>query len=217
MSELDNYPAAKFRWRTGMSGRILVPASAKDIVSADVRKTFPFEWLVVPRQVSEAEGVTEDEVAIEATDAVKCVERWTSLACAVSAEKAIMPSWVMAMIYAESRGNEKAEAPDGGWGLMQITSPAYKKGYTKAQVFDPATNLRIGARIISSHFPVTVELPVIASCYNAGAPAFGRAHPSEKSPWGMRETRGHITRVCAAHNAIVRMFEKMGVSDERAS
>ncbi len=146
---------------------------------------------------------------VEAID-VRIVDRWFDLARDVAKEKNVPHMWILAMIYAESRGNPSAEAPDGGWGLMQITHPGLKKGYTKAQVFEPETNLRIGAGVVASYLranPETNSLPEAASIYNAGGTPKYRPHPSEVSPWGMRETAGHISRVVAANNGLISFYE----------
>lgn len=141
---------------------------------------------------------------------IRVVEKWVSLAERVASEKSVPREWILAMIYAESRGDENAESSDGGWGLMQITNAAFKKGRTKEQVFDPYTNVSLGAGAISSYMRKNPEanLYEAASIFNAGgSPAF-RPHPSDKSPWGIRETTGHISRVVAANNALVRYFEE---------
>ena len=146
---------------------------------------------------------------VEVTD-IRIVEQCVSLAERVAREKSVPREWILAVIYAESRGDEKAESSDGGWGLMQITNAAFKKGRTKEQVFDPYTNVSLGSGIISAYMRRNPEanLYEAASIFNAGgSPAF-RPHPSDKSPWGIRETTGHISRVVAANNALVRYFEE---------
>lgn len=145
----------------------------------------------------------------KATD-VRVVERWVDLAERVAREQSVPVAWILAMIYAESRGDEKAEAPDGGWGLMQITHDSFKRGRTKEQVFEPYTNLTLGAGAVARYIranPDIYNLPEAASCYNAGARPGYRPWPSDVSPWFMRETKGHISRVVAANNGIVAMLK----------
>ena len=67
---------------------------------------------------------------VEALD-VRIVDKWFELARDVAKEKNVPHMWILAMIYAESRGNPSSEAPGGGWGLAQITHPGLKKGYSK--------------------------------------------------------------------------------------
>lgn len=136
---------------------------------------------------------------------LRVVDKWWPLAAKVSAEVGIPMSWILACIYTESRGNPKAEASDGGWGLMQITHESLKAGLTREQVFDPEVNIGIGARVLHKHARVAGmdHLPKIASGYNAGAQSYGVPWPSTVSPWGFRETKGHIARFIAAHNAAV--------------
>lgn len=141
---------------------------------------------------------------------VQVVAKWVDLAERVSKEQSVPVAWILAMVYAESRGDEKAEAPDGGWGLMQITHDSFKRGRTKEQVFEPYTNLTLGAGAVARYIranPDTYNLPEAASCYNAGAQPGYRPWPSDVSPWGMRETKGHISRVVAANNGIVTMLK----------
>lgn len=147
-------------------------------------------------------------VAYRTRDIVLCVERWLPLIHQVAAEVNIPEFWLASFVYAESRGNDKAEAADGGWGLLQITAPGLKKGMTKEQVFDPLNNLRIGARVIAQHARVTQDLPAIASCYNAGCAKIGVPYPSTENPWGFRAYGKYISIVVAANNAAVRWLKE---------
>lgn len=147
-------------------------------------------------------------VVREAVD-VACVMRWLNMADEISRRTFVPTAWILAMVYAESRGNEHAEASDGGWGLMQITHASLKQGMTKQQVMDPYTNMLIGARVVAKHaVKVGIGLPGVSSCYNAGGAGYGVPHLSEQSPWGMRETPGHISRVVAASNVLFRIIKE---------
>jgi hypothetical protein len=160
------------------------------VLKSDVDRTshgsFPSRVIAVPPD-KERPG---EWVLREVTDP-ECVFRWMELAERVHKITWVPVAWILAMIYAESRGDESAEASDGGWGLMQITHPSLKAGLTKEQAAKHASNVNIG-------------LPGVASCYNAGGKGFGVPHDSKESPWGMRETKGHISRVVAASNALFR-------------
>lgn len=185
------------RYKTLPDGRVAV-------LEQDVAKTsstaFPSR-VVAPPALAEDDPGDGMEWRIREVSDLRVVFRWLDLVERVAREKNVPAAWILAMVYAESRGDEKAEAKDGGWGLMQITHPSLKAGRTKDQVFDPYTNLSIGAGVIASHARFTQDIAALASCYNAGGKAFGQPHASLESVWGMRETKGHISRVVAANNA----------------
>lgn len=200
---------APIRYRTDPDGRVAVPY-------ADASRTgsthYPNRLVPAPQVAySELRGdpPTEAWVYREVMD-ITILERWLALTENIAANRFMLQAWLLAVIYAESRGDPKAEAPDGGWGLMQITHPSLKAGRTKAEVFQPAINVGIGADTLLKHAKVSQELPVLASCYNAGGASWGVPHKSDQSPWGYRETVGYISRVVAANNAAV-MWLKEGV------
>lgn len=197
------------RYRTDPDGRVAVPY-------ADASRTgsthYPNRLVPAPQVAySELRGdpPTEAWVYREVMD-ITILERWLALTENIAANRFMLQAWLLAVIYAESRGDPKAEAPDGGWGLMQITHPSLKAGRTKAEVFQPAINVGIGADTLLKHAKVSQELPVLASCYNAGGASWGVPHKSDQGPWGYRETVGYISRVVAANNAAV-MWLKEGV------
>jgi hypothetical protein len=64
--------------------------------------------------------------------------------------------WVLATIIVESKGNPRARGDAGGKsvGLMQVNVVANAKvlanaGVTSTQMFDPATNIRIGTQLLA--------------------------------------------------------------------
>lgn len=131
--------------------------------------------------------------------------RWSSLAELAAREHDVPPAWILGMIWAESGGDEHARAADGGRGLMQLTHPSTFSGHSPDEVMDPQLNVRLGARTIArfARTPRAADLPAVASRYNAGGRADGSPHPSQASPWGYRETPGHIDRVVAATNTAI--------------
>jgi len=188
-------------WRQVEDGRV---ATSKEDALRTAHKSFPSRLIELPSDADRPGSWVVREV----TD-IECVMRWIQLEDEVSRRTYVPVAWIMGMVYAESRGNERAEAPDGGWGLMQITHPSFKAGLSKEQVFDPYTNLMIGARIVARHArQVGIGIPGISSCYNAGGKDLGVPWPSTESPWGMRETPGHISRVVAASNALFRVLKE---------
>lgn len=131
--------------------------------------------------------------------------RWSGLAELAGREHQVPPAWILGMIWAESGGNEHARSSDGGLGLMQLTHPSTFAGHSPDEAMDPALNVRLGARAIATYArtPRAADLPAVASRYNAGGRADGSPHPSNASPWGYRETPGHIDRVVAATNTAI--------------
>jgi hypothetical protein len=140
------------------------------------------------------------------------VAHWAAICIRVGAVFGVPPHWLLGMIYRESGGNPFAHSADAGFGLMQITSAAARAGHTDGELYDAETNIRLGAKLIAAQRRAGDQLPEAASKYNAGASADGKPHPSAVSPWGMRETAGHISSVVAAANYALRYLERIGAS-----
>lgn len=128
------------------------------------------------------------------------VRRWEALSCEAAHEFGVPVHWILGMMLAESGGVISARSPVGAIGLMQIHSAGARAGLSDEELLDPATNIRAGARLISLIYRDGDQLPEVASKYNAGGGLDGSPHPSERSPWRMREDPGHIDRVVAAAN-----------------
>lgn len=146
------------------------------------------------------------------------VWRWRELAARWGVANNVPIHWVLGMIYAESLGNPDAKSHDGGFGLMQLTSASARENKTYEQLRDPNENIRLGVKYIARAClsPLAKDLPAVASRYNAGGRVDGAAHPSTVSPWGMRETKGHITRVVSGANYALtrlRQFEGAGLDN----
>jgi soluble lytic murein transglycosylase-like protein len=140
------------------------------------------------------------------------VQRWGSLASAYSQKYGVPLSWTLAIINAESGGNSRAYRvePDGstGVGLMQITSPALKRGLSDEQVFVPETNLDIGVQFLAHLMSLgNRDLPAVASCYNCGPGPDGLAKPAptQNPAWGICAYSGYLDRVSGAANALAGM------------
>src|SRR3990172_3099154 len=130
----------------------------------------------------------------------RVITRWRPDTERAAAKHQIPVSWILAVIYAETLGDPTLTSSAGAYGLMQIM-PFNWGGRTRAQMADGPTNIDVGAGILAGHARrMGPDLPKIASGYNAGASAkTGAPHSSAKSPWGMRENTGYISRVVAAH------------------
>lgn len=100
------------------------------------------------------------------------------------------PALVKAVISVESRGNPQAVSPAGAQGLMQLMPrTAVDLGVTDS--FDPAQNIRAGARYLSQLLDrYQGNLKLALAAYNWGMGNVG------KNPQALpRETRNYIVRV----------------------
>lgn len=133
------------------------------------------------------------------------VSAWSAVARLVAARLRIPLSWLLGFIYVESGGNPRAEGLDGERGLIQVMpSTAKHLGRDPERLFEPEYNLETGGELIAQHRTSGFDLPETASAYNAGTGMNGRPYPSEKSPWGMRESPEYINRIVAATNHFTR-------------
>lgn len=105
------------------------------------------------------------------------LERYKSLIDASAKTQGLDPSLVKAMIAVESAFEPQAVSPKGALGLMQIM-PATGARYgvsanarrtVEQQLFDPATNLRIGTRYLRDLLQrFDQDLRLALAAYNAG-------------------------------------------------
>lgn len=143
------------------------------------------------------------------------IERWEPLAVKVSETFGLPRGWLLAMIWRESGGNPRAfrREPNGwtGVGLLQPTSPGVKRGLSDEALYDPETNLLCGARyvveLVERYGP---DFPKIAAAYN-----HGHVEHSERNPWGMVQTEGHVSSEVAALNYYLLRDERL--AGERAA
>lgn len=115
---------------------------------------------------------------------------------------------LQALIVAESGFNSTAVSPKGAVGLMQIM-PATAERYglvgdaklsIEQKLFDPKTNIRIGARYLSDlirMFPGQLELAVAS--YNAGEGAVQRA--GNRIP-NYKETQAYVKTVLQLYDGL---------------
>lgn len=149
--------------------------------------------------------------------------RWAHSAAVASAAFAVPWHWIMGTIWAESGGEPNALSPDGGYGLMQLTSPSVFEGAAPEttrdnpadpsdDVMDPARNIALGVRFMARLRlrlgDLGTDLVAVASGYNAGLEADGTPHASAASPWGFRETSGHIIRVVEGANSALQEMQQ---------
>lgn len=142
-------------------------------------------------------------------------ERWGALCDAAAARWAIPHGWLDAHIWRESGGNPRAfrqerrldgspifdahGRPLTGVGLMQPTHPSVKGGLTDEQLFDPSTNIEVGARYMASLIKkYGSDFPTVSAAYNAGSP-----RPDPSNPWNMHQTAGHVSSEVSALNYLI--------------
>lgn len=134
------------------------------------------------------------------------IERdWGALCREKGRPLGIPDGWLQAMIYRESGGNRKAfrQEPNGwtGIGLLQITHPSLKRGKPDSEVFIPAVNIEIGAAYVASKIAAYgKDFPKVAAAFNAGS-----VRESQKDPWGMVQTSGHVMAEVRALNSWIAM------------
>ena len=139
------------------------------------------------------------------------VRPWTELAESHARAHGVPLSWVLGVIFAESGGNAKAGPNAKGFGgLMAISAMTIRviepgsARVATTDLHDPTWNAHIGTAYLAKLRNLAgtrgADLPTVASMYNAGQQASGAPWPSSKSPWGMRENEGYISRVVRASN-----------------
>jgi soluble lytic murein transglycosylase-like protein len=137
--------------------------------------------------------------------------KWGAICRAAAAKHGLPDGWLQAHIYRESGGNARAfrqerdqngvaimrqGRPLTGIGLLQITSPELKSHWRDEQLYDPATNLDIGAAYMATLAKrYDFDFPKVAAAYNAGS-----VRVSSANPWGMVQTTGHVSSEVAALN-----------------
>lgn len=135
---------------------------------------------------------------------------WEPLTKEIAARYRVPWEYPLVMIWRESGGNSSAVSADGGYGLLQITSPELKRGLTEKELLNPGLNLDIGIRFIRrlmDHYGD--DFPVLSAAYNAGG-----VRPTTLNEWGMVCTGSHIDAEVCALNTL--LLEEMAERDEAA-
>lgn len=163
-------------------------------------------WRTAPTgivQVDRTGSGTFEAITLPGPDAAtRRTETWLPLVEVFSAKYGVPVAWVLAVIYAESRGEPNARNSCCG-GLMQLSRATWH--LTEAQSLDPTTNVDLGTKILGGYRASGHDLPTCASMYNAGPTKSGAKH-SSKSVWGMVEDMpavpwtGYIEKVVRASN-----------------
>ncbi len=166
-----------------------------------------YSWRTLPTGAVEVDGRVPELDPASLAVLRSRVMRWRDLAAPEARDFGVPLHWILGMVFAESAGDPSAVSADGGYGLLQLTHPSLFEGHPKADTLkSPALNLHLGtkhlARIVKT-LGAKADLPRAASAFNAGMASSG-PHPSAASPWGMRETKGHVSRVVSAANSALK-------------
>lgn len=203
-----------WQWRTTPDGFVEVDRNGDPSTCVEFRGT----GLVPP--AGTFERLLLPDASIYRTMVTK-VLAWRALAEKHAARTGVPAPWILAFMYAEGGGdpNAQLQEPSGavGVGLMALTAqPAAFPatwGITMQEAFEPDKNVAAGtdfmARLKAAGH---LDLPQLASTYNAGPGRGGQPKISLKSAWGMVEYCGppggavsccHIERVVRAHNTVL--------------
>jgi len=109
-----------------------------------------------------------------------------------------VPAHVVAgVMMRESQGVQGALAPDGGVGLMQLTTSSVKEGHSNEELLsDASLNIQLGAKALGSLWSKYGGNPIDAiTAYNAGGPRCGGANP-----WNLINTQDYVGGVLAFAN-----------------
>lgn len=108
------------------------------------------------------------------------------------------------IIFCESRFNKNAVSKKGAIGLMQIMPTTAKsfafdnENFDESELFDPQTNIEIGARLIRYLFDKYYNENIVLACYNAGegaARAWIKNGELDEDSITFGETKAYIKKV----------------------
>jgi soluble lytic murein transglycosylase-like protein len=156
------------------SGALLIAAAPPNAVApgiAPVAACAPAEPERIPvESLDAAQQVLVDHLARRFSIAATATERMVTAAHRAALEVGLDPLLVLAVISIESRFNPIAESVMGAKGLMQII-PKYHLDKLRAAggedaVFDPESNIQVGARILQEYVHRTGTLEAGLQFYN---------------------------------------------------
>ena len=129
-------------------------------------------WAAAPRNEEDKAQVKEAAAAGETLAVLR--GRYRALVQDAARAYAVEPALLHAVIAVESRYNPRAVSKKGAAGLMQLM-PDTAKRYGVADIFDPAQNIRAGARYLRDLMKMfNNDLKLTLAAYNAGEDAVAR-------------------------------------------
>ncbi len=140
------------------------------------------------------------------------VARWASMIDDAGVDARVPSEELQAIMWAESGGDPNAVSKAGALGLLQVMPSNFPAGMTRAQMLDPRTNLRTGAKLYAAGRGDPVQA---ASWYNAGGQngkpwtnaawlQAGR-NPAQTTRWGYAAEPGYLDTVVAAYNTAMKL------------
>lgn len=155
---------------------------------------------------------------------------WRALVAGAADRFAVEPTLILAVIAVESKGDERAEGNAGERGLMQLMPETAREQAVRLRVgdiedldlFDPATNILLGASYLAEQLNRFGEDPVLAlAAYNAGpgrvrgwldaSPGVKSAELIERSAFP--STRAYVRNVLAYRDLIAARLAGGGKRD----
>ena len=176
----------------------------------------PGSGLIVVK-TSESPDVSWGAPELQASKSVQfqsMMKEWGPLVDDAGLEYRVPSKEIYAIMWSESGGKQNAISKAGAMGLMQVMPFHFPAGSSQAQMLDPRTNIRAGARVLASRRAGgSRDLIQVASLYNRGGNADGSPFTNAQQPnfatrWGYASEPGYIDSVVAAFNTAV----KLGVS-----
>jgi soluble lytic murein transglycosylase-like protein len=169
------------------AGALLVAAAPPDAVAPEIPAVIacapPAESHSTPEPLDATQRALVEHLSRRFFVAAAATERMVTAAHRAAREVGLDPLLVLAVISIESRFNPIAESSMGAKGLMQII-PKYHLDKLRAAggedaVFDPESNIHIGARILQEYVHRTGTLEAGLQYYN-GAGWDNRAQYAQK-------------------------------------
>jgi hypothetical protein len=216
-----------YRWRTREDGIVVVQTSAEAIEAPPILAKELVEGTAQVRGFGPA------------------IQRWEKHCITIEDRFSVPRGWLLSMGWRESGWNLRAFRREPkpadevvGWtgiGTHQITHPSLKRrrktqvgtveidgvhkplwqwvgGLTDEELYEPRINAEIAARYITDLITrYGLDFPQIAAAYNAGS-----VRRSEKNPWCMVQTAGHVSAEVAALNYYLMREQRLAAEQAEA-
>ena len=174
LMNLGEQGLASKEWRRMAAARGVLPGEALAAAAFEGDRGRPdlgIRWL--RRGFSDLGGTAMDRVSVNAVRAYLPL-RWTDDLKSAAREFGLDPWLLAGLARQESIFNARAQSPAGARGVVQLM-PGTARGHAVAlglgrspDLYDPAINLRLGARELSRLIKVFGEIEPALAAYNAG-------------------------------------------------